>query len=109
MTRYTNQNLSSAQVVAGADRDGEGGLRRREPGAAVQPAADLAAGAVAHQRGQTASTARPTSHKGKIAARLAAAFGVPTLCDVRTDRVNVVTLGVPSPRRRIGDAAAKAG
>lgn len=38
--------------------------------------ADLVAGAVAHQRGQGAGTARPTSHKGKIAARLAAVYGV---------------------------------
>jgi len=64
--------------------------------------ADLVAGAVAHQCGQSASTARPSSHKGKIAARLAAAYGVPSLCDIRTDRVNVATLGVvPTPRSRI--------
>jgi hypothetical protein len=56
--------------------------------------ADLVAGAVAHQRGQGCGTARPTSHKGKIAARLAAAFGVSSFSDVRTDRVNVATLGV---------------
>jgi Protein of unknown function (DUF3800) len=66
--------------------------------------ADLVAGSVAHQCGQSASTARPTSHKGKIAARLAAAFGVPSLCDVRTDRVNVATLGVSAPRKRMGNA-----
>jgi Protein of unknown function (DUF3800) len=67
--------------------------------------ADLVAGAVAHQYGQAASTARPTSHKGKIAARLAAAYEVPSLCDVRTDRVNVATLGVPGPKKRLRSVA----
>ena len=61
--------------------------------------ADLIAGAVAHQCGQLAGTARPSSHKGKIAARLAAAYGIPNLGDVRTDRVNIATLGIPAPRR----------
>lgn len=63
--------------------------------------ADLVAGAVAHQCGQSASTSSPTSHKGKIAARLAAAYGVASLCDIRTDRVNIATLGIPAPRRRL--------
>lgn len=63
--------------------------------------ADLVAGAVAHGCGQSASTASPSSHKGKIAARLAAAYGVSGLCDVRTDRVNVATLGVPVLKRRL--------
>jgi Protein of unknown function (DUF3800) len=63
--------------------------------------ADLVAGAVAHQCGQSASTSSPTSHKGKIAARLAAAYGVAGLCDIRTDRVNVATIGIPAPRRRL--------
>lgn len=74
--------------------------------------ADLVAGAVAHQCGQAASTARPSSHKGKIAARLSAAYGVPNLCDIRTDRVNVATLGVPTPKRRlrsVGEASHRAG
>lgn len=74
--------------------------------------ADLVAGSVAHQCGQSASTALPTSHKGKVAARLAAAFGVSSLYDVRTDRVNVATLGVPAPARRLSSvrqASAKAG
>jgi len=73
--------------------------------------ADLVAGAIAHQCGQAASTAKPTSHKGKIAARLAAAYGVPTLCDVRTERVNVVTLGGPTSRKRLrtaGETSSKA-
>jgi hypothetical protein len=60
--------------------------------------ADLVAGAVAHQRGQGNGTANPTSHKGKVAARLAAAFGVSSFDDVRNDRVNVATLGVRGPR-----------
>jgi hypothetical protein len=73
--------------------------------------ADLVAGAVAHQRGQGNATASPTSHKGKVAARLAAAFGVSSFADVRTDRVNVATLGVRGPRspRRNGESPARAG
>jgi hypothetical protein len=61
--------------------------------------ADLVAGAVAHQCGQAAGTARTSSHKGKIAARLAAAYGIPNLGDVRTERVNIATLGIPAPKR----------
>jgi hypothetical protein len=61
--------------------------------------ADLVAGAVANHCGQVAGTALASSHKGKIAARLAAAFGVRNLGDVRTDRVNIATLGIPAPRR----------
>jgi len=70
--------------------------------------ADLVAGAVAHQRGQGNGTASPTSHKGKVAARLAAAFGVASFTDTRTDRVNVATLGVRDTRtsRRNGDTSA---
>jgi len=73
--------------------------------------ADLVAGAVAHQRGQGNATASPTSHKGKVAARLAAAFGVSSFADVRTDRVNVATLGARGPRspRRNGEPPARAG
>ena len=63
--------------------------------------ADLVAGAVAHQRGQADTGASPTSHKAKIAARLAAAYGVPSFQDVRTERVNVATHGVPAPRPRL--------
>ena len=63
--------------------------------------ADLVAGAVAHQCGQSASTSSPTSHKGKIAGRLAAAYGVASLCDIRTDRVNIAILGIPAPKRRL--------
>jgi hypothetical protein len=72
--------------------------------------ADLVAGAVAHQRGQGSGAASPSSHKGKIAARLAAAFGVSSFDDVRTDRVNVATLGVRGPRtpRRNGESSARA-
>jgi hypothetical protein len=72
--------------------------------------ADLVAGAVAHQRGQGIHAASPTSHKGKIAARLATAFGVSSFDDVRTDRVNVATLGARGPKtpRRNGDSSAKA-
>jgi hypothetical protein len=72
--------------------------------------ADLVAGAVAHQRGQGNNTASPTSHKGKVSSRLAAAFGVSSFNDVRTDRVNVATLGVRGPRapRRNGEPSARA-
>jgi len=71
--------------------------------------ADLVAGAVAHQRGQGNSTASPTSHKGKVSGRLAAAFGVTSFNDVRTDRVNVATLGVSGPRapKRDEDTSAR--
>ena len=63
--------------------------------------ADLVAGAVAHQRGQANNTASPTSHKGKIAARLAAAYGVQSFQHVRTDRVNVATHGLRAPKPRL--------
>jgi hypothetical protein len=63
--------------------------------------ADLVAGAVAHQRGQSNGTATATSHRGKIAARLAAAYGVQNFQDVRTDLVNVATHGSPAPRKRL--------
>jgi hypothetical protein len=63
--------------------------------------ADLVAGAVAHRRGSANLTASPSSHKGKIAARLAAAFDVASFAsDVRNGRVNVATLGRPAARRR---------
>ena len=63
--------------------------------------ADLVAGAVAHQRGAANLTASPTSHKGKIAARLAAAFDVASFAsDIRNGRVNVATLGLPTAGRR---------
>ena len=63
--------------------------------------ADLVAGAVAHQRGSAKLTASPSSHKGKIAARLAAAFDVASFAsDVRSARVNVATLGQPTGDRR---------
>jgi hypothetical protein len=65
--------------------------------------ADLVAGAVAHQRGSANLTASPSSHKGKIAARLAAAFDVVSFAsDVRNGRVNVAILGQPAARRRTG-------
>lgn len=86
--RMRSTSLVAASCVDSASNDG------------VQ-LADLVAGAVAHQCGQAAATARPSSHKGKIAARLAAAYGVPNLGDVRTDRVNIATLGIPAPRRRL--------
>jgi len=98
-----NTRMRATSVVAAASVDSE-----CNDGVQL---ADLVAGAVAHQCGQSAATASPTSHKGKIAARLAAAFGVPGLCDVRTDRVNVATLGVPAPRKRlrsIGESSPKA-
>lgn len=74
--------------------------------------ADLVAGAVAHQRGQANNTTKPTSHKGKIAARLAAAFGVSDFDDVHNARVNVATYGVRGPRNRRqdgGESSASAG
>jgi hypothetical protein len=86
--RMGSTSLVAASCVDSASNDG------------VQ-LADLVAGAVAHQCGQAADTARPNSHKGKIAARLAAAYGVPNLGDIRTDRVNIATLGIPAPRRRL--------
>ncbi|WP_142272573.1 DUF3800 domain-containing protein [Mycobacterium heidelbergense] len=53
--------------------------------------ADLVAGAVAHQRRSDSSA---NSHKGRVAARLAAAFGVASFAtDQRTKRVNVLTHG----------------
>jgi hypothetical protein len=64
--------------------------------------ADLVAGAVAHQRGAANMTASPSSHKGKIAARLAAAFDVASFAgDIRNTRVNIATLGQATAGRRI--------
>jgi hypothetical protein len=83
--RMEATSLVSAACVDSASNDG------------VQ-LADLVAGAVAHQRGEGNETASPASHKGKIAGRLAAAFGVSRFDDVHTDRVNVATLGVRTPR-----------
>lgn len=73
--------------------------------------ADLVAGAVAHQRGQGNRTAKPSSNKGKIAARLATAFQVNDFSDTRHGRVNVATLGVSSARsarRKGGQSSARA-
>jgi Protein of unknown function (DUF3800) len=67
--------------------------------------ADLVAGAVAHHCGLSGKTTLPSSNKGKIAGRLAAAFGVETLCDARTDRVNIATLRGPSAKRRLRSVA----
>jgi hypothetical protein len=65
--------------------------------------ADLVAGAVAHQCRQPGA---PTSPKAKIAGRLAVAFGTQDLSDGRTDRVNVATFGVPTPRKRLRSVGA---
>jgi hypothetical protein len=47
-------------------------------------------------------TAKPTSHKGKIAARLAAAFDVVGFgADVRSARVNIATLGAVGTQQKI--------
>lgn len=67
--------------------------------------ADLVAGAVAHQCGLQDQITKPSSHKGKIAGRLAAAFGVQALCDTRTERVNIATLGAAAPKRRLHSVA----
>lgn len=53
--------------------------------------ADLVAGSIAYQR---RSDATANNHKGRVAGRLAAAFGVENFTiDRRTDRVNVLTHG----------------
>lgn len=63
--------------------------------------ADLVAGAVAHQRGAASLTTSPNSHKGKIAARLAAAFDIASFAnDARNGRVSVATLGQPAVGRK---------
>ena len=63
--------------------------------------ADLVAGAVAHQR-RVPDPVR-MSHKGHVAARLAAAFGVQSFAeDRRVDRVNVHTHGVDNRSKRAG-------
>ncbi|WP_016890139.1 DUF3800 domain-containing protein [Mycobacteroides abscessus] len=81
--RMVNQRLRSTGLVGAvcADSQCTDGLQL----------ADLVAGAVAHQRKSDASAA---SHKGRVASRLAAAFGVASFAeDVRTSRVNVLTHG----------------
>jgi hypothetical protein len=54
-------------------------------------AADLIAGAIRHQRLVDTSSGATSQEKAQVAARLAAAFGVPDLSDRRTKRVNIVT------------------
>ncbi|MBO0882751.1 MAG: DUF3800 domain-containing protein [Mycobacterium sp.] len=78
-----NQRLKSVGLVSAvcADSESTDGLQL----------ADLVAGAVAHQRRADSNT---NSNKGRVAARLAAAFGVQSPgTDVRNDRVNVLTHG----------------
>lgn len=78
-----NQRLRSTGLVSAvcADSISTDGLQL----------ADLVAGAVAHQRRADSSA---NNDKGRVAARLAAAFGVETFgVDQRTDRVNVLTHG----------------
>ncbi|MBO0805075.1 MAG: DUF3800 domain-containing protein [Nocardiopsaceae bacterium] len=85
-----NRRMNSTVLVAAACMDSgcNNGLQL----------ADLVAGAVAHQRGQENMAASPTSHKGKIAARLAAAFRVGSFGnDVRNTRVNVATFRSRAP------------
>jgi hypothetical protein len=81
--RMVNQRLKSTALVSAvcADSKSTDGLQL----------ADLVAGAVAHQR---RADSAPNSNKGKVAARLAAAFGVESFAsDVRTERVNVQSHG----------------
>jgi len=77
--RMVNRRLKSTGLVSAvcADSKSTDGLQL----------ADLVAGAVAHQRRSDSS---PNSNRGRVAARLAAAFGVESFgSDVRTERVNV--------------------
>jgi hypothetical protein len=54
--------------------------------------ADLVAGAISHERRRTAADeTSPRSNKGKVALRLATAFGRPGLADGRDARVNIAT------------------
>jgi hypothetical protein len=78
-----NQRLRSVGLVTAvcADSESTDGLQL----------ADLVAGAVAHQRRAGSSA---SSHKGRVAARLATAFGIDTFAnDQRTERVNILTHG----------------
>ncbi|QFP97002.1 hypothetical protein SEA_SUERTE_30 [Gordonia phage Suerte] len=64
--------------------------------------ADLVAGAVNHQR--RGSPNAKLSHKGRVAARLAEAFAVPSFReDYRDGRVNVMTLGATEKSSRPGN------
>ncbi len=88
--RMVNQRLKATGLVSAvcADSKSTDGLQL----------ADLVAGAVAHQRRADSS---PNSNKGKVAARLTAAFGVESFgSDVRTERVNVQSHGA----RRVAPA-----
>lgn len=90
-TRLRATSLISAACVDSKSNDG------------VQ-VADLVAGAVALQRREQGGTTNPNSHKSKISQRLAAAFGVSSFEDCRTDRVNILTVGrqqaaLPIPRQ----------
>lgn len=81
--RMVNQRLRAVGLVSAvcADSQCTDGLQ----------VADLVAGAVAHQRRSDSSA---NSHKGRVAARLAAAFGVESFAtDQRTTRVHVLTYG----------------
>jgi hypothetical protein len=85
-----NRHMQSTSLVsvACADSTSTDGLQL----------ADLIAGAVAYQRGHGTESTSPSSHKGKIAARLAAAFGVDGFDeDVHTSRVNISTFSTGDP------------
>ncbi len=91
--QMVNTRLKSTSVVMAACVDS-----RANDGLQV---ADLVAGAVAFDRRRGRSeSGNANSHKAKVAARLAAAFGVGDFQDGRTDRVNIDTFrGQGRPRR----------
>ena len=98
-SRLKATGLVSAVCVDSASNDG------------IQ-VADLVAGAVAlHSRAHATGEVNPNSHKAKVAGRLAAAFGVSELRDVRTERVNVMTHGSAAPNklRSVGKITPTAG
>jgi hypothetical protein len=98
----TNQRLRCTSLVTAAclDSTSTDGIQ----------VADLVAGAVAHQRQQAAGGASSTSHKAKIAGRLAASFGVPDFgSDVKTERVNISTHGTRARLRSVEGSPALAG
>lgn len=91
--RMTNHRLGGTSIVSAVALDS----RTND----LLQAADLVAGSIFHERLRAkGSAAKPGSPRGKIALRLAAAFGRPGLEDGRDSLVNIATYRGRAPRRR---------
>jgi hypothetical protein len=90
--KITNRRLGETTVVSAACLDSQTND--------ILQIADLVAGAILHERRLSAGEPRGTvSNKGRVALRLAAAFGRPGLIDGRDGRVNIQTYRGRTPVR----------